>query len=168
MDDGRRAWRTAIGLDRQETMRDGELQPLLHALARIVVEGTPGAGSFVIIEGGGAFVQFAGTRGDTELWCEAVSNHYLDPERRLEAEQIERLHRNGDEAVRGGGDGGRDTPRRVRVSAGRRDPDQVAHGCVARRAIGKGRRRVGPWRASRGSCGQRTGRPACGREVELL
>lgn len=76
------------------TMRDGELA-LWHALARIVIEGVSGVGSYVIVEVDGAFVQFAGTRGDTELWCETVSNHYLPVEQRLGEVQIARLHELG-------------------------------------------------------------------------
>lgn len=57
--------------------------------------GVAGVGSYVIVDVGGAFVQFAGTRGDTELWCETVSNHYLPVERRLGEVQIARLHELG-------------------------------------------------------------------------
>ena len=91
MDTTRETYRQARGLDWSNTLSIADTVPLLHALARLVIEGTPGAGSFLIVDAGDVFVQFSGSRGDTELWCEAVSNEYLPASHRLAQPQIDQL-----------------------------------------------------------------------------
>src|SRR6478672_2077621 len=44
-----------------------DLDPILRALARIVLHSAPGAGSYLIIECEDVYVQFCGTYGDTTL-----------------------------------------------------------------------------------------------------
>lgn len=90
-DNARDEYRRARGLDWHSTIDIANTQPLLHALARLVVEGTPGAGSYLIVDLDDVFVQVAGSHGDTELWIEAVSNQYLPESRRLAQPQIDRL-----------------------------------------------------------------------------
>ncbi len=87
----RETYRRAGGLDWDGTVSIANVQPLLHALVRLVVEGTAGAGSYLIVDMEDVFVQFSGTRGDSELWCEAVSNQYLRTSRRLAEPQINQL-----------------------------------------------------------------------------
>ena len=60
-----------------ETLRPGEIQPLLRCLNLLMVQGASGAGNYLIAQCNGYYVQFAGQRGDTDLYCEAVSNNYL-------------------------------------------------------------------------------------------
>ena len=87
----RETYRKACGLDWDGVGDSANMQPLLHALARLVVEGTTGYGSYLIVDMDDVFVQFSGTPGDTELWCEAVSNAYLPKTRRLKQPQIDQL-----------------------------------------------------------------------------
>ena len=64
---------------------------IIAALEKLVSDGVE-AGTFVILEGDPSrnyYVQFALHGG--AIWCEAVSNEYLEPEHRLSEPQTERL-----------------------------------------------------------------------------
>ena len=52
-----------------------------------------GNGNFMIVSVGHAYVQFAGSRGSSQLQCEAVGNDYLDRQHRLPPEKIDELEK---------------------------------------------------------------------------
>ena len=75
-----------------EDWREAESQ-IAAALRKLTNDG--GNSNFVIVSCGDAYVQFAGTRGGPDLYCEAVGNEYLPKDRQLGPEKIERLEQLG-------------------------------------------------------------------------
>lgn len=66
---------------------------IADALRKLTTDG--GDGNFVIVSCGDLYVQFAGSRGSKELYCEAVSNEYLSKDRQLSPDRIDRLEKLG-------------------------------------------------------------------------
>ena len=66
---------------------------IADALRKLTIDG--GADNFVIISCGDLYVQFAGSRGSKELYCEAVSNEYLSKDDQLSPDRIDRLEQLG-------------------------------------------------------------------------
>ncbi len=64
-------------------------QQLIQNLKRMLTEG--GMGNFLIVSCGDAYFQFAAGRGETQIYCEAVSNEYLPRGRQLSGEQSKQL-----------------------------------------------------------------------------
>ena len=58
-------------------------------LKKLTTDG--GSGNFMIVSAGGVYVQFAGSRGSSQVRCEAVGNDYLDRQDRLAPEKIDEL-----------------------------------------------------------------------------
>ena len=52
-----------------------------------------GSGNFMIVSAGGIYVQFAGSRGSSQIQCEAVGNDYLDHQHRLPPERVDELEK---------------------------------------------------------------------------
>ncbi len=74
-------------------MNQSSEQQLVHNLKRMLNEG--GDGNFLIVSCGDAYVQFAAKRGDTQIYCEAVSNEYLPRNKQLSDHQIAQLQQLG-------------------------------------------------------------------------
>lgn len=66
---------------------------IADALRKLTTDG--GDGNFVIVSCGDLYVQFAGSRGSKELYCEAVSNEYLSKDQQLSPDRIDRLEKLG-------------------------------------------------------------------------
>jgi len=64
-------------------------EQLVHNLRRLIKEG--GESNFLIVSVGEVYVQFAASRGDKEMYCEAVSNEFLPPELQLAEDKIVQL-----------------------------------------------------------------------------
>ena len=60
-------------------------------LKKLTTDG--GSGNFMIVSAGGVYVQFAGSRGSSQVRCEAVGNDYLDRQHRLPPEQVDELEK---------------------------------------------------------------------------
>jgi len=91
--------RPRVPIVMNETLRPGEIQPLLRCLNLLITQGAAGVGNYLIANCGDYYVQFAGKRDDTDLYCEAMSNNYLGVDsnhgQRLGARQIALLHKLG-------------------------------------------------------------------------
>src|SRR5690242_8750206 len=66
---------------------------IADALRKLTTDG--GDDNFVIVSCGDLYVQFAGSRGSKELYCEAVSNEYLSKDQQLSPDRIDRLEKLG-------------------------------------------------------------------------
>jgi hypothetical protein len=64
-------------------------EQLVHNLGRLITEG--GQSNFLIVSVGEVYVQFAASRGDKEVYCEAVSNEFLPPGLQLAEDKISQL-----------------------------------------------------------------------------
>lgn len=60
-------------------------------LQKLTTDG--GSGNFMIVYAGSIYVQFAGSRGSSQIQCEAVGNDYLDRQHRLPSEKIDELEK---------------------------------------------------------------------------
>lgn len=77
-------------------IKNTNIQVVASALIRMYIEG--GEGNILIITGNeerNYYIQFAGSRGEPFLMCEAVGNKYLLPEHELDHPQIDRLTQMG-------------------------------------------------------------------------
>ena len=66
-------------------------EKIFDGLRKLTTEG--GDHNFMIVSAGDVYVQFAGTRGSTQLDGEAVSNAYLPPRLQLSSDQVAELER---------------------------------------------------------------------------
>lgn len=60
-------------------------------LQRLTTDG--GSGNFMIVSVGDTYIQFAGSRGSSQINCEAVGNDYLDRQHRVPPEKIDELEK---------------------------------------------------------------------------
>ena len=73
-------------------LRNQEL--IVASIERIIFEG--GKSNFVILNiSEDYFLQAAASRGDHAIWCEAVSNNFIEPEALLTESQIQHLQQLG-------------------------------------------------------------------------
>lgn len=85
-------WGSYMNVSKQATSE----QLIVGGLRRLYEEG--GSGNFAIFTADvekGYYVQFAGARGDSSLWAEAMSNQFLDSGFALDAGQLQRLRKLG-------------------------------------------------------------------------
>lgn len=76
----------------EQTLQQCEAQ-LAQNLARLIAEGD--SSSFLVVEAGPVYIQFAVGRGKKEVYCEAVSNQFLPADLRLSDDQVAQLRRLG-------------------------------------------------------------------------
>ncbi len=76
----------------QYKLRDAEA-PLIENFRRLLSDG--GDDNFLIVSCGDTYIQFAAERGDTQIYCEAVSNAYLPRKQQLSDDKIAELQRLG-------------------------------------------------------------------------
>lgn len=72
---------------------------LVYNLRRLLTEG--GTGNYLVVSTGDVYVQFAATRGEQQIYCEAVSNQFLPQSMRLSEDKISQLRGLGFEIGRG-------------------------------------------------------------------
>ncbi len=74
-------------------MNENHLNVILDSIEDIIYYGDKD--NFFIIHLGEYYIQMAASRGDYEVYCEAVCNYYLHKEDHLEETQIQKLLRLG-------------------------------------------------------------------------
>lgn len=92
----------AEGKREEEPVKEGygdNEDTLVYNLRRLLTEG--GTGNYLVVSVGEVYVQFAASRGEQQIYCEAVSNQFLPPSMRLNEDRISQMRSLGFEIGRG-------------------------------------------------------------------